>query len=821
MNLSTAAGGTETTGDGGAGGLVTIDAGGGGATNGAGGDAGDGGGIALTSGTGGNESGGGGTGGDAGSIVVTLGAVGTGAGAGTAGLVQLLPTTTDVGAVNIGDGSTDMDFKVFMDSVGAFVNFDQSAQEVIVEGTKFNFMDNDAIEFGSNADMIVDFDTGANVLMVVGTALFGTGVDVDGGTGHNVTGATNASISGGAISVIGGAGGTSDTGDAGDGGALTLAGAVGGEATGVGGEGGGGGAVAVTSGTGGTNSGGTGVGGNAGDITITLGGIGASAGGAPGSAGTVAFLSTTDDVGSVEIGDGTTDLDFQVFMGAAGTNVLFDTGSQEVIFEGTKINMMDDDPIEFGDLPEFVIDYDEAGSDDLRFVAAADLTLGYYFIAGTGLAGATNAGGLFDVVTGVGGAGTGGGTAGAGGAINISTAAGGTETTGDGGAGGLITIDAGAGGTTNGAAGDGGDGGGIALTSGTGGVSSGGGADTGGDAGDIVVKLGAVGTGDTAGTAGLVQFLPTTTDIGAVNIGNGTLDLDFKVFMDSTSAFVNFDQASQLVIVEGTDIQLMDDDVLLFGGLSGGDVTQTYDATAHTFALDPKGNHVRAHGLSDRFELVHQFGENGVPESIGSYAYSLIVDPQFMVEGTNSGDACTTADTEGGITLAVIATADGNEAILSPNSTAGAVWDDVTWDTDQSVRYEALIDTSGSIANCIIWVGLKKSNTEVMITDTDQAFFRYEDGVNGGEWEAITSVGGSDDNHDTNVPVATTTRYHLVIDINSSRMPSYWINGALVEVGGAMTNTVALKPYIAIADDGAAADNSMTVRSCAISRSFD
>ena len=106
------------------------------------------------------------------------------------------------------------------------------------------------------------------------------------------------------------------------------------------------------------------------------------------------------------------------------------------------------------------------------------------------------------------------------------------------------------------------------------------------------------------------------------------------------------------------------------------------------------------------------------------------------------------------------------------------------------------------------------------LPDADQAFFRYEDGVNSGKWEAITSVADSDDAADSGVTVATSTRYHLVIEIDSSRIPKYWINGVLVETGAALTDTTDFKPYIGIADDGAAADNSMTVRSCAISRAY-
>lgn len=67
-----------------------------------------------------------------------------------------------------------------------------------------------------------------------------------------------------------------------------------------------------------------------------------------------------------------------------------------------------------------------------------------------------------------------------------------------------------------------------------------------------------------AGTA-FLQILPKTDDAGAVHIGNGTLDCDFKVFMGAVGDYVEFDADQSQVNFVDVDIQLDDDAVLIVG----------------------------------------------------------------------------------------------------------------------------------------------------------------------------------------------------------------------------------------------------------------
>ncbi len=144
----------------------------------------------------------------------------------------------------------------------------------------------------------------------------------------------------------------------------------------------------------------------------------------------------------------------------------------------------------------------------------------------------------------------------------------------------------------------------------------------------------------------------------------------------------------------------------------------------------------------------------------------------------------------------------------------------MSWGTDQETHWECHIKSGAAITNSIIWAGLKLTNTEVTATDDDQVFFRYENGVNSGNWEAISSIGGTDDEHDSGVTVAVDTEYHLKIVIQADRTALMYINGALVETSGALTDATDLIPYIGIAADGAAEAKTLNVYGQSISRNY-
>ena len=133
--------------------------------------------------------------------------------------------------------------------------------------------------------------------------------------------------------------------------------------------------------------------------------------------------------------------------------------------------------------------------------------------------------------------------------------------------------------------------------------------------------------------------------------------------------------------------------------------------------------------LAGRYELRWVAGQRGKP-SINADILSTteavreIADPDFEVLGTNGTSALSTKYAEGGITFTT-ATADNDQMILVPHLDANqSNWTGVTWGTDKQVEWECEI-TIPVLTALTVWAGLKLTNTSVVATDDDQAFFRY------------------------------------------------------------------------------------------------
>ena len=254
-----------------------------------------------------------------------------------------------------------------------------------------------------------------------------------------------------------------------------------------------------------------------------------------------------------------------------------------------------------------------------------------------------------------------------------------------------------------------------------------------------------------------------------------------------------------------------------------GTLTTVGKAALEAIDQNPIGGWNSQEGLNERYCLVWVAGARGKPGinadiQNAAEATRMITDPFFEILGTNGSSDDVTYNAEGGIQFDTDG-ADGDGLILLPHLDANqSPWAQITWGTDQETRWECYIKTGASIDNCIIWAGLKLTNTDVVITDDDQVFFRYENGVNSGKWQAVNSIGGTDDSHDSGVTVALSTVYHLVIEIDSSRIARFYINDTLVETSAALTDTVDLIPYIAVEADGAAEAKALIIYSQASSR---
>ncbi len=228
--------------------------------------------------------------------------------------------------------------------------------------------------------------------------------------------------------------------------------------------------------------------------------------------------------------------------------------------------------------------------------------------------------------------------------------------------------------------------------------------------------------------------------------------------------------------------------------------------------------------LSTRYQLLWVAGIHGKPglaalltNSLANYA---ITDRDFEIQGTNAVSADCAYSPEGGITLSSHG-ADNDQTILAPHTlTNCSPWTAITWGSDQQTQWEAHVKTGSAVTAQILWAGLKLTNTPTVATDNDQAFFRYQNGVNGGNWQVNYSIGNTDTAVDAGVAAAANTEYHFRIAISSTRIATFYLNGVLVATSTALTDATDFIPFIGVQASGAAAVKSLRVLGHAISRAY-
>ena len=133
-----------------------------------------------------------------------------------------------------------------------------------------------------------------------------------------------------------------------------------------------------------------------------------------------------------------------------------------------------------------------------------------------------------------------------------------------------------------------------------------------------------------------LEMLPATDDLAAFNIGDGTTDMDFKVFMGTTAKYVLFDNSTALVTFEDTDLHLGDNDILQFGDAAGGDVAILWNATNLTIKpkTDDTGAIVIGDGTTD-MDLIVTMGTAAKLVTFDNSAAKVIFDDVDLALGDN------------------------------------------------------------------------------------------------------------------------------------------------------------------------------------------
>jgi hypothetical protein len=255
-------------------------------------------------------------------------------------------------------------------------------------------------------------------------------------------------------------------------------------------------------------------------------------------------------------------------------------------------------------------------------------------------------------------------------------------------------------------------------------------------------------------------------------------------------------------------------------------------------------------GIKDtrRYYLEEYFlqrpGINADIDQVSTTEVQRALNRNWEALGTNMTTAlCTFATTSAGV-LATTAGADQDQAILTPHlDTAATAWAGTLWGTENEVSWECSIMLP-ALDNQKVWAGLKLTNDQLIATDADQAFFKFQtDDTNSEAFTDYTllhfvySVGGTDYISALPITVAANTIYHLKIEIDSSRQAAIFVNGIQYNVtstsgstGGtavttgttrslALTNDIDLIPYIGI-EAGAAAAEAVDVHYECISRTL-
>ena len=243
---------------------------------------------------------------------------------------------------------------------------------------------------------------------------------------------------------------------------------------------------------------------------------------------------------------------------------------------------------------------------------------------------------------------------------------------------------------------------------------------------------------------------------------------------------------------------------LLFG--DDGDVAALFNTTRNCLVIDGQGPAVEVRGLNmapDRYELVERFQKApklNADVLSATEATNEICNRDFEILGTNAVSTCTALYAEGGMVMTTTTAANDQVICLPHLDTSESAWNVTTWGTDQLTRWEAVVQPDATITSIRIWAGLKLTNTSVIATDAEQAFFVFDTGA-GSEatlWHTVYSIGGVDIEDGVGSAFAASTTYHLVIDIDSSRIARFYINGTLMTTSTALTTTTDLIPYIGV-----------------------
>lgn len=203
-----------------------------------------------------------------------------------------------------------------------------------------------------------------------------------------------------------------------------------------------------------------------------------------------------------------------------------------------------------------------------------------------------------------------------------------------------------------------------------------------------------------------------------------------------------------------------------------------------------------------------------------------IANPDWEVLGTNMTSALSLVGVEGGNVITT-AGADDDQAILCPHlDTNQSAWTKITWGADRQTWFDCAFQTGSAVTKTILWVGLKLTNTPVIITDDASVYIRYADDEAGGDWQVNASIADSDVTTDTGIACTAATMYRLRILFSASRKAYVYLatgtgDWKRIYVSGVFGTGVDLIPYFGVEAHGSTPGaKSLTAYHVAMSRLY-
>jgi len=330
----------------------------------------------------------------------------------------------------------------------------------------------------------------------------------------------------------------------------------------------------------------------------------------------------------------------------------------------------------------------------------------------------------------------------------------------------------------------------------------------------------------------VLKVLPETDDTGSINIGDGTNDMDVKVFLGSSDEFILFDvgnsridegadgkgvdhrffgetassvmtwdQSADQLVFDNADIQLGDNDQLRLGDATSGDLALTWNGTflqcgpatgmwvGAPSPADPN-YHATAYDFYDHFTMAPSVGATGV-------WLETKVDAD-----TDGGETYTLADDGvGGLWEIVTNDADNDSEAFQAN---GEMFKPAAGKT---IWFECRfkVDDAGLCEYCI---GLAEAVAGDGIDSPDDCLcFVNQDGTSDETIKFVGDKATAQDLNDTSVTLVDDTFVTVGFKVNGVTSVDVYVNGTLIAAAAVLTANIpveALSPIVSIRNASAA-----------------